>query len=503
MTIMLDLLERNHRRSLPFGPLRRLKAALMACAVPLALGVGCKAEPPVTPAEHEPAEIVRFEGDVQLKNGDALRYSVILAPDPSAAGEYLGTIDIPAQALSGATLEHVRFTPRQHVAFELSRPGTPSWAGHFNADGTLTCRFEQGDASLPCTMREVGARPPSSAAPRHRAQTPEPPFPYISEDVRYASPAHVMLAGTVSVPPGPGPHPAVLLVSDVGPHDRDAAHFGHAPFLVLADHLARAGIAVLRVDDRGVGGSDAGPPNAGSADLVTDIAAGLDHLKARRDIDAGRLGVIGHGFGAWLATLAARERADVRYLVLLAPPARDGQSSLARQREREALERGASASDAAATASHARAVSALLMAEADPARWAAAYAERFALSPREDGAEPQLPHEDAELLDRALVPGFRDYLREDPVPAFERIDRPVLVLGAERDGELDTAEHWPRLTAAFTRTPQATLTLLPGLNHWFQAAETGDPSEYERSAETFAPAALEEVARYVRDRTAR
>jgi dienelactone hydrolase len=284
------------------------------------LGVGCHAKPAETPAAIEPTPFSLFEGQVKLPNGTSLDYSAIVAPDPAAAGAYLGTIDIPAQALSGAALHEVRFSPGQRVEFTLPIAGNPHWIGDYNADGTLQCHFSQGEIERPCSMQSVVSRPVLPPTPRLRRQTPLPPFPYTVQDVKYENAsAHRMLSGTLTVPAGSGPHPAVLLVNDRGATDRDGTRFGHKPFLVLADHLTRAGVSVLRVDDRGLDGSEglALPPAAEES----DVRAGLAFLRARPDVDGQHLGLLGHGAGAALAAQVAASGDRLGFLILLAPPA--------------------------------------------------------------------------------------------------------------------------------------------------------------------------------------
>lgn len=307
--------------SLPFrnatvGPHRSLTwlaASLALCA--------CPPEPVQSPPPQPPAALTRFEGEVQLPNGAELRYSTILVPDPVLESSYLGTIDIPMQALAGASLDKVRFLPHEHVDFELAAPGEPRWVGHYQADGSLSCQFFQGDATLPCSMREVTTRPPRVPTPALARQTPLPPFPYRVVDVKVDNAsAHLILAGTLTLPRAAGRHPAVVLIGDSDGRDRDGTRAGHKPFLVLADHLTRAGIAVLRLDARGVGGSGTSGPSPSVADLEGDARAALAFSRARPEIDPHRVGLLGHGFGSVIAASTATHDRAVAFVVLLAPP---------------------------------------------------------------------------------------------------------------------------------------------------------------------------------------
>jgi alpha/beta superfamily hydrolase len=305
-----------HRRGSRSRSCRQLAAGAL-----LALGA-CRTEPAQSPEPTlTPAPLTRLEGHVQLPNGAPLEYAAILVPDPVLEGGYLGTIDIPKQALSGASLERVRFTPGEHVDFQLAGPGQPRWIAHYNADGSLGCQFLQGDDTLPCSMQEVTELRPRTPVPRLARQTPLPPFPYRVLEVKVENrAAHLVLAGTLSLPRGAGTHAAVLLVGDDDARDRDGTHAHHKPYLVLADHLTRAGIAVLRLDARGVGGSGGGGREASAADLLSDVQAGLAFSRARPELDRRRVGLIGHGFGAVISARSATFDRAVAFLVLLAPP---------------------------------------------------------------------------------------------------------------------------------------------------------------------------------------
>jgi len=135
----------------------RVRPALCG-ALFVALSGACKPAPPRPPQAPQPDRIVTFEGSVRLSNGEGLAYRAILAPDPAAPGRHIGTIDIPMQALSAASLERVVFQAGTRIEFALALPGTPRWVGEVAADGSITCMFRQSDIRLPCSMKEVNVR---------------------------------------------------------------------------------------------------------------------------------------------------------------------------------------------------------------------------------------------------------------------------------------------------------------------------------------------------------
>src|SRR5262249_35007862 len=144
-------------------------------------------------------------------------------------------------------------------------------------------------------------------------------------------PAGVKLAGTLTVPESEGPHAAAILITGSGAQDRDETIFGHKPFLVLADYLTRRGIAVLRADDRGVGGSTAAAVEGTTADLAEDARSGIEFLKGRPEINAARIGLIGHSEGGVIAPLVASQSSDVAFIVMLAGSTVTGEEVLYQQ----------------------------------------------------------------------------------------------------------------------------------------------------------------------------
>jgi uncharacterized protein len=165
---------------------------------------------------------------------------------------------------------------------------------------------------------EPKQKPQAKGPKLTRPQEPKKPYPYLAEEVSYENKkAKVKLAGTLTLPKGKGPFPAALLITGSGPQNRDEQVFGHRPFLVLADHLTRRGLAVLRVDDRGVGGSTGDTMQSTTADFAEDVLVGVEYLKGRKEIDPKRIGLIGHSEGGMVGPLAASRSKDVAFVVML------------------------------------------------------------------------------------------------------------------------------------------------------------------------------------------
>lgn len=363
--------------------------------------------------------------------------------------------------------------------------------GRLAADGdSLAGRWDQPPFSQDVTLRRVAA----IAAPP-RPQTPRPPFPYRAEDVAYGNPAAGgRLAGTLTLPAGDGPFPAAVLVPGVGSHERDYTVLGHRRFLVLADHLARRGVACLRFDERGAGRSGGDPAAATSADHAEDALAGVRFLRGRAGIDAARVGLIGHSEGGTVAALAAAASPDVGFVVMLAAPGLPGRETNLRFEESMGLAMGRDSASVAAGRRLQERILDIVAGEADSA--AAAGAIRRLLA----GLEPPLPAERVEgAVRRFLSPWFRFNLRHDPGETLRRVRCPVLAAIGGLDRQVPPGENLAAIARALTEggNDDFTVSRLPGLNHFLQTAATGAPAEYGSIEETLAPAALDLVADWI------
>jgi uncharacterized protein len=358
--------------------------------------------------------------------------------------------------------------------------------GEMSDDGkTIAGTLKQGPASIPLVF-ERGA-----FAVANRPQTPVAPFPYQAEEVAYGNAQRpgVRLAGTLTLPSGPGPFAAVLLITGSGAQDRDQTIFEHKPFLVLADALTRRGVAVLRVDDRGIGGSTGATLNDTTADFATDVEAGVAWLKTRREIDPKRIGLLGHSEGGVIAPLVAGRDPSIAFIVLLAGPGVPGADVVVEQVRAIALAAGGSVVAAEQSAKIQRGVmSAVLGAgDAQGARAAVtAYLSRMGLPVPAEGAMLQITSD-----------WYRHFIAHDPVPALRAIKVPVLALLGGKDVQVTAVQNKPALVEALQGNRDAQVIALPTLNHLFQAANTGAADEYAKITETISPGVLELVGDWV------
>jgi uncharacterized protein len=345
-----------------------------------------------------------------------------------------------------------------------------------------------------------------------RPQEPRPPFPYYEQEVVFQNQRdRVRLAGTLTLPLSPGPFPAVVLCTGSGPQDRNENLFGHKPFLVLADHLTRLGIAVLRVDDRGVGKSTGNFIKATSADFAADALAAVEYLMTRREIDPGKIGLLGHCEGGLIAPMVAAQSRDVAFVVMMAGPGLKGDQvalgaagadleggwvnseQVARIRltqERifaiikEEKDRGAAEIRIRKEAEVFRDIATRIKADASSSRRKESEIVAAAI-------ESQVPV----LLSR----WFRFYVTYDPRSTLMNVRCPVLAINGEKDVQVLAKENLDVIRDALELggNKDYTVLMLPNLNHLFQTAETGAISEYEEIDETLSVMAMDTVSNWI------
>ena len=358
-------------------------------------------------------------------------------------------------------------------------------AGLNSIDGTFT----QGGRPLPLALKRV--KDQAELETRH-PQNPVKPYPYREEEVTYANKAAGnVLAGTLTIPPGKGPFPAVLLISGSGPNDRDETVFGHKPFLVLSDYLTRKGIVVLRVDKRGVGKSTGDLAHATTADFATDAEAGVQYLKTRAEADPRRIGLIGHSEGGTVAPMLAAGDPGVRFIVLMAGPGVPGDQIIVEQGRLIEEAAGATKEKAAQDADKQRELFALVEKEKDDAVLGKELREKLA------GRVPDAQIDVA--IQQLTSPWMRYTLTYDPATALRKVACPVLALNGEKDLQVSAAQNLPAIKKALEEggNKQIEIDELPGLNHLFQTAKTGSPTEYAQIEETISPVALDKVASWI------
>ena len=357
---------------------------------------------------------------------------------------------------------------------------------------TLSGTWYQSGAEVPVVFERQ-----TTLYVANRPQEPTPPFPYEATDVRFEN-GDVSLAGTLTVPEGEGPFPAVVLASGSGAQDRDETILGHKPFLVLADAFARSGIASLRFDDRGVGGSTGNPVGATTADFATDAAAAVQFLAADDRFES--IGIVGHSEGGIIGPMVANGSDSVDSVVLLAGPGLPGLNVLLRQTEDLMRAEGATEADVAWQLSWRREI--MEVSASSVPTDEAADAIRTIVSAAVENPPPGVNESLDQSMTEQFVGAFTDpwmrfFLAYDPAPALEELGIPTLALIGSLDLQVSAEENIPALETALAANGDAIVSELEGLNHLFQNAETGAVSEYATIEETFSPQAIDLITSWI------
>jgi hypothetical protein len=314
------------------------------------------------------------------------------------------------------------------------------------------------------------------------------PAPYVQRDVHFNNlAAHNQLAGTLSLPKGKGPFAAVVLISGTGQNTRDEDVWGHKVFLILADALSREGLAVLRYDKRGVGGSTGSFDAATTADFTSDAEAAVTWLKTQPEIDARGIGVLGHSEGGIIAPAVAAADKSVAFVIMIAGPSIRGDKLFVLQSAMTAKAYGAPDDYIAKRKIFDQELYNAIL---------SAPSESIAL----DRAKALVAHgvtdkivdanEAETLANDDTTPWERYFLAYDPAPTLATLTVPVLVLNGSLDVQVPAKENLAAAREALKNNRDATVIELPGMNHLLQDATTGGPNEYNDIEETMSPAAI-------------
>src|ERR1043165_4847182 len=425
-----------------------------------------------------------------LPVGDA-KVRLVLKIEKSANG-YAAKFDSPDQGATDLPIDSIvldgtklTFSAAQ---FGINYEGTLSDTGD-EISGT----FKQRGGSSPMIFKRVVEVPKLN-----RPQDPKKPYPYDEQEVSYRNEKdNVKIAGTLTLPRGSGPFPAVLLITGSGSQDRNETIKGHHPFLVWADHLTRNGIAVLRVDDRGMGGTDPGSLSATSENFAEDVVAGVNFLKQHKAIDPKMIGLIGHSEGGMIAPMVAARSKDVSFIVLLAGVGQRGEDVIYTQIELIHKAQGTPPETLAHILSLSRRINAIVKTETDEKRIEQGINEEIAAYVGSLGDSQKAPFEPVAKEIKAFIPmyktpWYRYFIMFDPQPVLKNVKVPVLALNGEHDLQVAWKENLDLIAASLKAggNQDVTVRAFPNLNPLFQTSPTGLLSEYIQIEETISPEAL-------------
>lgn len=373
-----------------------------------------------------------------------------------------------------------------------------TFVGALEGENKIVGEWEQKDNKYPLTLKQV---PLSSTRELklNRPQTPQPPFDYDSEEVTIENKKDgLTLAGTLTTPKGNGPFPVVVLISGSGPQDRDETLFSHKPFFVIADHLAKNGIGVLRFDDRGTASSTGDFASATSADFANDVESVVEFLKAKDKVDATKIALCGHSEGGLIAPIVASRRTDLAAIVMLAGPGVNGRQIAFNQSRLIAAAAGAQ--------EYEMKINDMLLAKIfeyqdqnkplDGSFLDAIIKQIESAVPGDKTDEFNVDETRAAIqqaVARTDTPWFKYFATFEPATALSKVKCPVLAIVGEKDLQVDPKLNNPAIEKALMDggNPDYQVTVLPELNHLFQKCKTGAMSEYNQIEHTIDQSALD------------
>ena len=411
-----------------------------------------------------------------------MKLPLVVNLSKDGGGNVSCTLDSPSQGVKGLATT-VELCTADSISLTCSAIGA-SYQGRVEGDA-IKGVFSQRGHSFPLDLA------PEAAMEERRPQTPRGPFPYTVVDTTFTTPDGAVMSATLSMPAATGKKkvPAVVMVTGSGAQNRDEELFDHKPFAVIADYLARHGIASLRYDDRGFGKSTGDLASATTFTFKDDAASGIRFLKSLDGI--GKVGVLGHSEGGTIAFMLGASRLP-DFIVSLAGAAVPAKEILLDQNGHALEMLGLSGDD---KENHLRLISLMFDAAAEQAREGVSRPIDIDSLVAQSGitANPQIVAS-MKMNDRARTPWFNTFVALNPMEFLKKTKCPVLAI----NGDKDTQVNGPANLGVIEKTiPKAEIHLMPGLNHLMQHADTGEMSEYSQISETISPEVLEIIADFI------
>ncbi|WP_310395834.1 alpha/beta fold hydrolase [Hymenobacter sp.] len=437
------------------------------------------ASPPATPAPLSG----QWKGPLKLLGG---QIGITITIVPLTNGTYYAALDAPQQRISRMPVDvELKGTDLQ---LRIEQAGSSFVGKVSNGGATLTGTWKQPGVTSPMVLKRVAA---SARAVTKFKATP----PYRETDVSFVNPVtKSRIGGTLTVPAGTGPFPAVVLLSDSGPQNRDVEVTGYRMFGQLSDYLTRHGVAVLRFDDRGVGKSSGTYTSATTADFVTDARAALSYLRGRPLISSHRVGLLGHGEGANVALLAAATPGQTpAFVVSLAGYGQPGAEVLLRQQGE--IMRLIGADPAQVQAARDVYQSTVDVIRQTPDNTLARAKVATLLNGTNTGLDVGMARARAVQL---TTPWSRYFFDFNPQSQLSKVQCPVLLLNGTADLQVSAKRNMAPLARALRRAHRPVASYrLTGLNHFFQTAPAQWPIVNGVQQPTFAPEALKLIYSWV------
>jgi pimeloyl-ACP methyl ester carboxylesterase len=401
---------------------------------------------------------------------------------------FASTMDVPLQGVEGYKSDATTYIDSL-LTIQIKELGI-QYQGKLALKDTIVGNFSQNGMSFKLNLKRGNNLP-------NRPQEPKPPYDYVIKEVSYKSTTDdVVLAGTLSLPKGDGPFPAVMLLSGSGPQDRNSSIFGHKPFLLLAHELTQSGIAVLRFDERGVGESGGRTSEMTMATQMGDAQAGINYLLSNNQINRTKIGLLGHSLGGILAPKLAIEN-DIDFLVLLAAPGVNGDAMMLKQRKDLLKLRGATDKQIEGTNGMlASLYSELRKSSLEDEALKTELQKKLAVKYQSTIPEKELNEMVNSIVDNEELMAI---LKSSPANYFQKVSCPVLALNGSKDFQVSAKENLAAIEKALSDGGNTAIETheLEGLNHLFQDSDTGDISEYQLIEQTMSPEVLRLITEWV------
>ncbi len=428
-------------------------------------------------------------GKVEIPNAAILRMGIIVKSDSSAA---LNIID---QATGNIPIDEVLYSG-DTVSFKINRLGI-TIKGPINSDqDSIAAKFIQRGGKFTLNLGLVDELPQLN-----RPQTPIEPFGYAIEEVDFENkPADVKLQGTLTLPYSKAKVPAVVLLSGSGKQGRDQDIGGHKHFWVIADYLSRNGIAVLRMDDRGFGGSTGDFGTSTTGDFATDAITAVDYLKNRKEIDVSQIGLIGHSEGGASATIAASQSTDVKFIISLSGGIINFGDIVITQLTDRLKSQNILEANITLEMNWRRKLYEIVREPTDSSTAANEMWIAYRELSEEDIKTMKWPEDRMNhMVSQLLSPWWRYSISLDVVSLYMDLDRPVLLLFGEKDMQVIAIDNMALIEDAIKYNNKTNITIqyIKGVNHLYQTAGTGSEYEYVQIEETISPDVLNLISNWI------
>jgi len=444
--------------------------------------------------------IGNWTGFLKIKK---MKINLIFKISQNTNGKLVATMDIVEQGVRDMKVNKIAYNDSiLHMEVNKLHSG---FDGKISKDG----KFLNGEWNLPGMNVLLKLKKVKSVVNNQkRPQDPVAPFPYKEEEVSYTNDiANITLSGTLTTPNSEGPFPAIILITGSGQQDRNETVMNHRPFLIIADHLTRNGFAVLRVDDRGIGGSSGNFKDATILDFASDVMAGVNFLIIRKKINSKYIGLLGHSEGGLVAPIVAARSKNIAFVILMAGPGISGEELILLQNIYISHALGKKKRLIQINNDFSKLIFNIIKHENK---------NKIALKNIQMAAKKHINNlnmEDRDLLNikvddqsfiksvqRFLSPLYRFSLFYNPKINLMKVKCPVLAINGSKDLIVPPIENLNAIERALKigGNQHYSINKFSGLNHGFQTAKTGLPMEYGSIDETISPKVINFITEWMK-----